>query len=98
MVLRIETFSNVTGGNALYKALTHPRAAKPARKLVRTLAQNASVAICDPSGAVEAFAELFPLDDIPIAGVYTQQVERLGTSVLGRPLAPVTELARARPR
>jgi hypothetical protein len=98
MVLRIETFSNATGGSTLYKALTHPHAAGPARKLVRSLAENAPIAICDPSGATEAFAELFSLAGVPIVGVYTQEIERLGRCVLGHPSAPVTELARSRAR
>jgi hypothetical protein len=95
MGLRIDTFSNATGGNTLYKALTHPRAAGPARNLVRALADHGPVAIVDPSGAAEAFAELFPLDGVAIAGVYVQDIERLGRCVLGRPAAPVTELGRS---
>jgi hypothetical protein len=93
MVLRIETFNNVTGGNALYKALTHPWAARPAQNLVRTLADNGPVAVCDPSGAIAAFAELFPLDAVDIAGIYVQRIERLGQCVLGRAAAPMTALA-----
>ena len=34
MALRIETFDNVRGGNTLYKALSHPHAARAARALV----------------------------------------------------------------
>ncbi len=93
MVLHIETFSNATGGNTLYKALTHPHAAALARALVKTLAAQGPVAIFDPNGAAETFAELFGLDRVAIAGVFAQQVERLGQVVLGRPVAPVTELA-----
>ena len=95
MALRIETFNNATGGNTLYKALTHPRCAGPAQLLVRALADNAPLAIYDPAGAAEAFAELFALDSIEIAGVFVQKVERLGGCVLGRPAQPVTELARS---
>ena len=84
MALRIETFNNATGGNTLYKALTHPCAVRSARALVRELADNAPLAIYDPGGAAEAFAELFALDGIEIAGIYVQQIERLGSCVLGR--------------
>ena len=38
MALRIDTFDNVRGGNTLYKALTHPHAAEPARALLARLA------------------------------------------------------------
>jgi hypothetical protein len=93
MALRIETFNNATGGNVLYKALTHPCAARPARNLVRALAENAPVAVYDPDGAAEAFAELFALDGVAIAGVYVPQIERLGRCVLGRPARAATEIA-----
>ena len=76
MVLRIGTFDNATGGNTLYKALTHPRAAQPGQALLAALADNAPVAIYDPGGAISAFAELFSLFEIEIAGVYVPQVER----------------------
>jgi hypothetical protein len=93
MALRIETFNNATGGNILYKALTHPCAARPARNLVRRLAEDAPVAVYDPDGGAEAFAEIFALDDVGVAGVYVPQIERLGGCVLGRPTQAVTELA-----
>ncbi len=59
MALRIETFDNIRGGNTLYKALTHPRAALPGRALLGALMRNPPVAIYDPSGAAEAFNEVF---------------------------------------
>ena len=31
MVLRIDTFDNIRGGNTLYKALAHPLATAPGR-------------------------------------------------------------------
>src|SRR5208283_2265339 len=94
MALRIETFDNSRGGNTLYKALTHPRAAKPARALIGALARSAPVALYDPSGSVDAFNEIFSLDAIEISGTFVQQVARIGSTVLGRAAAPVTELTR----
>jgi len=93
MALRIETFDNVRGGNTLYKALTHPSAARPGQDLVGMLISNAPVAVYDPSGAVEEFNEIFCLDRVEIAGTYVQQVARIGETVLGQPAKPVTELA-----
>jgi hypothetical protein len=95
MALRIETFNNATGGNTLYKALTHPGAARAAQDLIRALADNAPVAVYDPGGGAEAFAELFPLNGIEIAGVYVQDIDRLDRRVLGYSVAPVTELGRS---
>lgn len=98
MALRIETFDNTRGGNTLYKALTHPWAARPARTLLDALALNAPVAIYDPNDAVEAFDAVFGLDNLEIAGIFVQQVTQLGSTILGRPAEPVTELARCRAR
>ena len=98
MALRIETFDNIRGGNTLYKALTHPRAAQPGRALVGALMRAAPIAIYDPDGAAEAFNAVFCLDSVEIAGVYVQQVNRIGDPVVGRAAAPVTELAQSRAR
>jgi len=98
MALHIETFDNTRGGNTLYKALTHPAAAEPARALMDALAQHAPVAIFDPGGAVEAFNAIYSLDQIEIAGAYVQQVAQIGTAVLDRAARPVTELSRCRSR
>ena len=93
MALRIETFDNIRGGNTLYKALTHPSAARPGRELVKTLVRVGPVAVYDPSGAAEAFNEIFSLNGVEIAGTYVQQVARIGDTVLGHTTKPVTELA-----
>src|ERR1700758_3058850 len=98
MALRIETFDNTRGGNTLYKALTHPSAAHAARALLDGLAQHAPVAIYDPRSALEPFEAFFGLEEIEIAGIYVQQVARIGSAILGRPAKPVTELARCRAR
>ncbi len=93
MALRIDTFDNVRGGNTLYKALSHPHAAEPARALLAALARRAPIAIVDPHGAAEGFAEIFGWDAIEIGGVYVQDVARIGGKVLGRRIKPLTELA-----
>lgn len=98
MALRIETFDNVRGGNTLYKALTHPAAARAARALVDALTENAPVAVYDPNGAIEAFDAIFGLHRVEIAGLYIQQIARVGSAILGHMAQPVTELARSRAR
>jgi hypothetical protein len=92
MALRIETFDNARGGNTLYKALTHPYAAGPGRALVAALAVQPPTAIVDPLGAAEGFAEILGLADIEIAGIYVQDVARLGKQVLGRRAIPIDRL------
>ena len=93
MALRIETFDTLRGGNTLYKALTHPHAARPARALLADLAGAGPVAIVDPLGAAEGFAEVFGFDGIAVVGIFVQDVARIGSTVLGRRAAPLTDLA-----
>src|SRR5712671_7201033 len=96
MALRIETFDNSRGGNTLYKALTHPNAAQPARALLARLAGAAPTAIVDPDGAAEGFAEIVGLAGVEVAGIYVQDASRIGATVLGRRTLPITALAGCR--
>ncbi|WP_119677746.1 hypothetical protein [Indioceanicola profundi] len=93
MALRIETFSNVTGGNAVFKALGHPLVAPKADKLLMELRCAGPVAVYDPLGLAVPFAELFPLTGVEIAAVYVQDVQKIGARVLGVEAEPVTALA-----
>src|SRR4029078_1281443 len=78
MPLNIETFNNAVGGNAFYKAVTHPLAAEPARALITKLRTSGPVAIYDPHNLLAAFDALFPLDRIEIAGLFVQDVSHIG--------------------
>jgi hypothetical protein len=95
MALRIETFDNARGGNTLYKALAHPLAALPGRELIATLSHRGKVAIIDPLGAAEGFAELVGLNGVELAGVYVQDVAKIGKNVLGRTAEALTALPRS---
>jgi hypothetical protein len=95
MALRIETFDNARGGNTLYKALTHPHAAPKGMALVAQLRHLGPVAVVDPHGAAAGFAEIFDLAEIELAGVYVQEIARIGQAVLGRTSQALTELPRA---
>src|SRR5260221_12913439 len=92
MALRIDTFDNLRGGNTLYKALTHPHAARPARALVAALARAGPTAVVDPQGAAEGFAEIYALDGIEIPGASVQDLARVGAAGLGPSPPPVTYL------
>ncbi|MBI1208418.1 MAG: hypothetical protein GC191_14175 [Azospirillum sp.] len=92
MALQIETFSNQTGGSTFFKAAGHPLAAPRARDLIERLIGGGAVAVYDPDGFLATFNELFPLERVDLAGVFVQDVEKVGRSVLGRPAQPVTEL------
>src|SRR3954471_25098120 len=98
MALRIETFDNVRGGNTLYKALTHPHAAAPARALIASLEECGPVAIVDPHGAACGFGEIFDFGGAQVEAVYVQDIARIGVEVLGYRARPVTELPASRTR
>jgi hypothetical protein len=96
MTLRIETFSNVTGGNSFYKAIAHPLAARRAGPLLDGLAAAGRTAIYDPYNLAEGFAALYDLARLDLAAVLVQDVESVGRVVLGRRTRPVTALPELR--
>ncbi|MEO3428538.1 hypothetical protein AAFN88_06745 [Pelagibius sp. CAU 1746] len=91
MALKIETFSNAKGGNAFFKAIGHPLAAREAAALLRDLGSG-PVAVYDPLGYAKAFAEIYDLSGLDIAAVYVQDLEDIGVEILGRQAQPVTDL------
>src|SRR5579875_1039216 len=92
MQLNIETFSNVRGGNAFFKAVTHPLAAEKGRALFARLAGAGRTAIYDPENCVGALAQLYDLSGLAVAGLYVQDVTAIGRSALGQRAQPVTAL------
>src|SRR5690348_15913168 len=91
MQLRIETFSNSRGGNAFFKAVTHPLAARAMGELARRLGRG-KVAVYDPDGCVDGLSDLYDLSAFDIAGCYVQDVTAIGRPVLGHAAQPVTEI------
>ncbi len=93
MALNIDTFSNKTGGFPFFKAIGHPAVADAGRALVARLAAAGPVAIYDPLGFAQAFAELFDFSAVNVAHVFVQDIEAIGDTVLGHGTQPVTDLA-----
>lgn len=91
MALNIETFRNDRGGNAFFKAIGHPLAARRMPALLDGLAGR-PIAVYDPLGYAAGLAELYDLGRLEIAGYFVQDVESLGESLAGRPAQPVTDL------
>jgi len=90
-MLEIETFDNLKGGNVVYKALAHPKAAAALRDLA---GRAGPVAIYDPDGIAAPLLALCPAFDV--AGLYVHD-----TLAVGRPRGlhiarAVTELPDAR--
>ncbi len=94
MTLNIATFSNVTGGNALFKALTHPKAADDGRTLVAALRATGPIAVYDPYGYADAFASIYDMQGVDVQAVFVQRVEEVGRQLFGRVAEAVTGLAR----
>ncbi|MGQ0674534.1 MAG: hypothetical protein ACT4N4_00335, partial [Rhodospirillales bacterium] len=92
MALRIDTFSNQTGGNALFKALGHPLGAERMAALIQKLAKAGPVAVYDPLGFMPTVAALHDLSALKIAGVFVQDLGDLGQTRLGHATQPVTDL------
>lgn len=91
MALQIETFSNVKGGNAFFKAIGHPLTARRMPAFLRRLADG-PVAIYDPFGFAGALAEIYDLSGLDLAGVFVQDIGDLGKTVLEQPTQPITGL------
>ena len=97
-MLRIETFNNSRGGNAFFKAVTHPLAARAAPDWLRRLGQG-KLAVYDIDGQADALAELYDFSGLDLAGAFVQDLKAIGSPVLGRKAQPITALKpRARTR
>ncbi|NQW11720.1 MAG: hypothetical protein HQ481_17795 [Alphaproteobacteria bacterium] len=93
MALKIDTFSNQTGGFSFFKAVGHPITAEATNVLLDRLSALGPVALYDPMGHLSTLAELHDLTRLDIAGVYVQAVERLSETILGHAVRPVTALS-----
>ena len=94
MALNIEVFSNEAGGNAFFKAIGHPLAARKAVDFLDRL-RAGRVAVYDPFGFAGAFAEIYDLSQVEVTGVFVQDISELGKTVLGQATQPVTDLKAA---
>jgi len=92
MAIKISTFSNQSGGNAFYKAVTHPLVAEKARHLVVHLQKSGPVAIYDPANQLADYAEFFPLADVEIAGLFVQDVDQIGRVFHNHAAQPITKI------
>lgn len=84
-----DTFSNDSGGNALFKALGHPLVSAKAADLIAAMAGR-RVAVFDPVGQLACFQSLYDMGGVSIAGQFAQRVMDLTSDA-----RPVTELPNA---
>src|SRR5215469_13359117 len=90
-MLKIETFNNRSGGNAFFKAVTHPLAARAAPDLLRRL-RAGRCALYDVDCQLDALAELYDFSGLDLAGTFVQDATAVGRKILGRPAQPITAL------
>ncbi len=96
MGLWLETFNNQTDqGNALFKALGHPLAARKVPGLLRRLKRGGPVALFDPWGHFDSFAAYYDVSGIDIRTRYVQRVGDLANRRGPWPVLPVTALGQA---
>lgn len=96
MALKIETFSNHTGGNALYKALSHPKTFRKIQNLLKEIGQE-EVAFYDPLGILDATLEFYgtSFKALNIKNIFVQDFDDIGKtypSLNGLLAEPLTEL------
>jgi hypothetical protein len=92
MTLNIQTFSNIHGGSAFFKAVGHPLAMPKANALIARLTESGSIDIYDPFAQASSFAEFYDMGNIEIGHVYVQDLSHLDKTVLDRQTKPVSEL------
>jgi hypothetical protein len=80
-MLEIDTFDNVKGGNAVYKALSHPLAAERLADLTEALREAGPVAVYDPERIFAPLRALAP--DFAVDAVYVHDTLALGETRAG---------------
>ncbi len=86
MPFLFDTFSNDSGGNALFKALGHPLAAAKAADLIASMVGK-RVAVFDPVGQLSCFQALYDMSGVTIVARFAQRVVDLTNGA-----RPITEL------
>jgi hypothetical protein len=95
-MLEIDTFDNLRGGNAVYKALAHPLAAARLAELVAELNATGPVAIYDPEQIFAPLRALVP--EFAVEGVYVHDTLAIGAPRGGIAARPLTEIATTKAR
>jgi len=93
--LKVKTFSNASGGSALFKALGHPLTSQKMHGLIKSLASFKKVAVYDPLAQASEFEALYDLSQIKITDIFVQNVVDAGKQTLGLNAQPVTDIKNA---
>lgn len=98
MPLAVETFSNVNGGNAFFKAISHPLAAEKANLLFQDLKRRGDLAIYDPLNQASMFSQIYDLPSLALTDYFIQDIEQQGNALGGHDASLITELKRSKAR
>jgi hypothetical protein len=90
-MLEIDTFDNLRGGNAVYKALAHPLAAERLEALAAGLRESGPVAVYDPEGIFAPLRALAP--SFTVDHLYVHDTLAIGSARGGLIARPLTDLA-----
>jgi len=90
MRFQFDTFSNDSGGNALFKALGHPLVSEKAAALISSMAGK-RVGVFDPVGQLACFQALYDMGDTAIEARFVQRVVDLSGGA--RPITDLPEVA-----
>ncbi len=93
MPIQIETFSNIHGGNAFFKAISHPLVATKVSALLAELSKG-KVAIYDPMAQVEAFTQFYDITKLPVVGYYIQNIEKKASAFAGQAAQLITAITK----
>ena len=91
MSISIETFSNIHGGNAFFKAISHPLVAAKVQSLFEELS-NGKVAIYDPMSQADAFAQFYDLIQLPVTDYFIQNIEKKSAQFAGQNAQLITAI------
>ena len=89
MAINIDSFSNVKGGNSVFKAFTHPTVYPKLKKLKKTLESFKRLAIYDPLNLLTSLNEFLSFEKIGGEQIFVQQIERLKNETIARKNAPI---------
>ncbi len=93
MALEIETFSNQSGGNVFYKAISHPLAAPLATEFLAKLQAMGDIALFDPASRALEFSQFHALTALPLVGYFVQDVMHMTKRFAGMKASPLHDLA-----
>jgi len=90
--MQVKTFSNTSGGSALFKALGHPLTCVKMNGLIKELSLFKKIAVYDPLGQAAEWEELYDLTPLKVSNVLVQNVNDITKKLFGLNARFITDL------